>query len=155
MKKFKIKLSTLTTFVFAIILGATLFWVSQQVQILERDARILNEKITSEQEGMRALLAEWDYLNRPDRIEALAIKYLDKMDAVVPDNLLRDARSVPEPQILQHEDEIPVLVSTGEDKEDNKSNITAIPDARPIKEKEGSKSIDFNDVLKNVTGDDE
>ena len=140
---------------FAIVLGASLFWVSQQVQILERDSRILNEKITSEQEGMRALSAEWDYLNRPDRIEALASKYLDKMDAVVPDNLLRDARSVPEPQILQNEDEMPVLVSTGAEKEKVGAAINASPAARPIKDKEESKSTDFNEVIKDATGEDE
>jgi len=77
------------------------------------------------------------------------------MNAVVPDNLLRDARSVPEPQILQNEDEMPVLVSTGEDKEENKTRINATPDARPIKDKEESKSNDFNDDLTNNTGDDE
>ena len=155
MKKFKIKLSTLFTFGLAIILGSSLFWVSQQVQILERDKRILSGKISSEQEGMRVLSAEWDYLNRPDRIEALATKYLDKMDSVVPDNLLRDARAVPEPQILQKEDEIPILVSTGEDKKDDRKTVNAAPDARPIKDKEESKSIDFNDVLKNATEGDE
>ncbi len=155
MRKFKIKLSTLIPFICAIALGASLFWISQQVQMLERETRILNEQIVSEQEGMRVLSAEWDYLNRPDRIEALATKYLDKMDSVVPDNLLRDARAVPEPQILQNEDETPVLVSTGEDKKDDKSNINAAPDARPIKDKEDSKTTDFNEVLKNATGDDE
>jgi hypothetical protein len=155
MKRFKIKLSALFTFALAISLGAALFWVSQQVQMLERDTRILNEKIASEHEGMRVLSAEWDYLNRPDRIEALATKYLDKMDAVVPDNLLRDARAVPEPQILQNEDETPVLVSTNPDKSEDETHIDATPDARPIKDREESKSIDFNDVLKKATGDDE
>ena len=155
MKKFKIKLSTLLTFGMAIILGASLFWVSQQVQILERDKRILQSKINSEQEGIRVLSAEWDYLNRPDRIEALATKYLDKMDQIAPDNLLRDARAVPEPQILKHEDEMPVLVSTGEDKKANQKNVNATPDARPIKDKQDSKSLDFDDVLKNATEVDE
>lgn len=155
MKRFKIKLSTLIPFAFAIILGATLFWVSQQVQMLERESRILNEQISSEQEGMRVLSAEWDYLNRPDRIEALAVKYLDKMDSVVPDNLLRDARAVPEPQILPNEDETPVLVSTGEEKSDNKSRINAAPDARPIKDKDAYKALNFDDVLKDATGDDQ
>lgn len=156
MKRFKIKISTLLIFGLAIILGSSLFWVSQQVQLLERDKRILTEKIISEEEGMRVLSAEWDYLNRPDRIESLATKYLDKMNSVVPDNLLRDARAVPEPQILQSEDEIPILVSTGE--EENKSEppkINAAPDARPIKDKTESKSMDFDSVLKNATGDDE
>lgn len=156
MKRFKIKISTLLVFGLAIILGSSLFWVSQQVQMLERDKRILTEKIISEEEGMRVLSAEWDYLNRPDRIEALATKYLDKMNSVVPDNLLRDARAVPEPQILQSEDETPILVSTGEEENKNEPpKINAAPDSRPIKDKEESKSLDFDSVLKNATGDDE
>lgn len=160
MKRFKIKLSTIATFVLATILGASLFWVSQQVQLLEKEQRGFSEKIASEQEGMRVLNAEWDYLNRPDRIEALAAKYLDDMKSVVPDDLLRNANAVPEPQIMQGEDETPVMVSTGEDKKGAPKGINTAPDSRPIQDKEDSKSTDFDGVLKNTlesdaSGDDE
>ncbi len=155
MKRFKIKISTLLTFCFAILLGASLFWVSQQVQTLEHDQRALQSQIASEQEGMRVLYAEWDYLNRPDRIESLAAKYLDKMQPVIPDNLLVNARAVPEPQILQSEDETPVLVSVGDEKDNSQKSVPAEPAARPIKDKEESKSTDFDDVLQKTTGDDE
>jgi len=53
MKRFKVRLSTLATFVLATAFGAALFWVSQQVQTLEREQRQLNSEIASEQEGMR------------------------------------------------------------------------------------------------------
>lgn len=157
MRRFRIKLSTIATFVLATALGATLFWVSQQVQLLERDQRGYASQIASEQEGMRVLNAEWDYLNRPDRIEALAAKYLDQMQPVIPDNLLRNANAVPEPQILQGEDETPVMVSTGEDKAVAATTkpVNAVPDSRPIHDKEDSKSTDFDGVLKNTLGDDE
>ena len=155
MKRFKVKLSTIATFVLATILGATLFWVSQQVQLLERDQRNYASQIASEQEGMRVLNAEWDYLNRPDRIETLAAKYLDQMQPVVPDNLLRNANSVPEPQILQSEDEAPVMVSTGNDKPEKTKPINTAPDSRPIHDREDSKSTDFDGVLKNTLEDDQ
>jgi len=158
MKRFKIKLSTLATFILATALGAALFWVSQQVQMLEHEQRGYNEQIASEQEGMRVLNAEWDYLNRPDRIEALAAKYLDKMQPVIPDNLLRNANAVPEPQVMQGEDETPVMVSTGDgktEKSDKPQSVNAAPDSRPIHDKEDSKSTDFDGVLKSTAGDDE
>lgn len=155
MRRFKVKLSTIATFVLATALGAALFWVSQQVQMLEREQRGINEQIASEQEGMRVLNAEWDYLNRPDRIEALAAKYLDQMQPVVPDNLLRNANSVPEPQILPNEDEAPVMVSTGDDKPEKTKTVNATPDSRPIHDREDSKSTDFDGVLKSTAGDDE
>jgi len=94
-------------------------------------------------------------LNRPDRIEALAAKYLNQMQPVMPDNLLRSASAVPEPQIMQGEDETPVLVSTGTDKKADEKNVDAAPDARPIRDHEDSKTSDFDGVLKNTTGDEE
>lgn len=155
MSRIKIKLSTVASFCMATLLGASLFWVSQQVQALEREQRIYQSQISSENEGMRVLNAEWDYLNRPDRIEALAAKYLDQMQPVVPDNLLRDASAVPEPQMMQGEDESPVLVSSGEDKKDAKKPVDASPDARPIRDSEDSKSSDFDGVFKGTQGADE
>ncbi len=155
MKRFKVKLSSLLTFVLATILGASLFWVSQQVQQLEREQRGLNEEILSENEGVRVLNAEWDYLNRPDRIEALAAKYLNTMSPVIPTDLLVDARAVPEPQMMQGEDDVPVLVSTSDDKETQKDKISAEPSARPIRDVEDLKSTDFDGVLGNTTGDSE
>lgn len=155
MRRFKIKLSTIATFALATALGAALFWVSQQVQLLERDQRGINEQIASEKEGMRVLNAEWDYLNRPDRIETLAAKYLDKMQPVVPDNLLRNANAVPEPQMMQGEDETPVMVSTGDDKPEPTKKVNTTPDSRPIHDREDSKSTDFDGVLKGTAGDDE
>ena len=158
MRRFKIKLSTVATFFLATVLGASLFWVSQQVQLLERDQRVYSSQIASEEEGMRVLNAEWDYLNRPDRIEALATKYLDQMQPVIPDNLLRNANSVPEPQIMQSEDEMPVMVSTEHEKSEKAGKSKAVnttPDARPIQDKEDSKSSDFDGVLKGTLGSDE
>lgn len=154
MRRFKIKLSSLLTFVLATILGASLFWVSQQVQQLEREQREMVEQIASEDEGLRVLYAEWDYLNRPDRIEALAARYLNNMTPVTPDNLLVDARAVPEPQMMQDEDGSPVLVSTADIKE-APARMSAEPSARPIRDLEDSKASDFDGVLKNTTGDDE
>ncbi|MBL8640813.1 MAG: hypothetical protein JNL76_01710 [Alphaproteobacteria bacterium] len=155
MRRFKLKLSTLGVFFLATILGGLLFWVSQQVQMLEREQRGIAEQISSEEEGMRVLNAEWDYLNRPDRIESLAAKYLNQMQPVAPDNLLRDANAIPEPQMMQSEDDVPVMVSTGDHSVQKETKVNGVPDARPIDDKEDSKSSDFDGVLKSAAGDDE
>lgn len=160
MKRFKIKLSSFLSFALATVLGSSLFWVSQQVQQLEREQRELVEQIGSENEGIRVLSAEWDYLNRPDRIEALAAKYLKTMTPVTPDNLLVNARAVPEPQVLQGEDDSPVLVSTGDVKEKKEGDrsvpaVSAAPEPRPIRDSNDLKLTDFGTVLKNTTGEDE
>lgn len=157
MTRIRIKFSTLLTFAVATILGAALFWVSQQVQQLEREQREMSSQIASEKEGMRVLTAEWDYLNRPDRIEALAARYLDKMAPVTPHDLLVNANAVPEPQVMQGEDETPVLVSTGDaghtqGKKD--ASVSAAPEAKPIRDAEDSKTTDFDGVLK-ATGEDD
>ena len=151
MKRFKIKLSTLLSFALAIALGTALFSVSQQVQILERERRGLLEQIESKQEAMRVLNAEWDYLNRPDRIEELALRYLDKMQSVVPDNLIKNANAVPEPQILKMEDEIPILVSTDYELKKTEKKLSAQPDPRSIQDKQDLDLYDFNRVLKKTT----
>lgn len=157
MKRIRIKLSSLLTFMLATVLGVGLFWVSQQVQQLERAQRELGGEIASEREGLRVLDAEWDYLNRPDRIEALASRYLRNMSTVTPDNLLVDARAVPEPQIMQEEDNSPVLVSTVDTKENNKvqKGRVAGPDALPITDKANPEAVDFDGVLKDTAEGDQ
>lgn len=156
MKRFRIKLSTLAAFLLATISGASLFWVSQQVQQLESEQRQLKEQIASEKEGLRVLDAEWDYLNRPERIEALAARYLNTMTPVSPENLLVDAKAVPEPQIMQEEDAAPVLVSTTDASTEPAAErkVSAQPEAKPLRDADDSRITDFNGVLKNTMGDD-
>lgn len=54
-----------------------LFSTSQKVQQAEDRLVALNADLARERQSMRVLHAEWDYLNRPDRLEALARQYLD------------------------------------------------------------------------------
>ncbi|HPQ50898.1 MAG TPA: hypothetical protein PKZ89_04430, partial [Alphaproteobacteria bacterium] len=101
MRKIVIRLSTVFVLMLAILSGASLFWVSQQVQQLEREQRVMHQQVSSEQEGIRVLSAEWDYLNRPERLEYLSSRYLKTMELVEPENLLNDANLVPEKQALK------------------------------------------------------
>jgi cell division protein FtsL len=63
--------------VLAALVGFALFHLKYQVQALEDQLAKLNRSIVHEQEQIHVLRAEWTYLDRPERIEQLAQKYLD------------------------------------------------------------------------------
>jgi hypothetical protein len=56
---------------------ALVFQVSNDVQSLERQLKLVKRDILREQESLHVLRAEWSYLNRPDRLAAMADSYLD------------------------------------------------------------------------------
>ena len=70
-----IRLSGLFFLVLAVALGAVLFWTSQSVQRLDVSLYQANQNVNDEKENIRLLSAEWEYLNRPERLEMLAEKY--------------------------------------------------------------------------------
>ena len=70
MKVFRV--STLVAFSLAVASGAGLFVISQRVQRAEHHLAALEKDKAGEEDSIRVLRAEWDYLNRPDRLEALA-----------------------------------------------------------------------------------
>lgn len=66
----------LLSFVLAAVAGTALFYTSQNVRRAEFDLVQVQKDILREQETMRVLRAEWDYLTRPRRLESLAKQYL-------------------------------------------------------------------------------
>ncbi len=94
----KVRLSVLFAVILAALSGAALFWTSQSVQQAEDDLRRAEREVVREQESLRVLRAEWDYLNSPERLEELALDYLD----MVPPGggeVLPDAALLPEPMV--------------------------------------------------------
>jgi len=71
-----IKLANLVLCSIVIWTAFLLFWTSQSVQKVESELKRLKEVSYNESEMVRVLSSEWDYLNRPERIEKLAQKYL-------------------------------------------------------------------------------
>ena len=77
-------------------LGALLFRTSQSVQGAEDRLADQTLSVRQERESIRVLDAEWDYLNRPQRLEELADKYL-KVAPAGAVNFVDSAGSIPEP----------------------------------------------------------
>lgn len=67
--------------------AGALFNVSYQVEDLLRQKSRLTRAIASEHESIRVLQAEWAFLNRPERIEALARKHLAMQPALAEQTL--------------------------------------------------------------------
>lgn len=72
----RLRISVVISIIAAIAIGTALFRISQRVQSAESDLHQLTEAVTRERQTIRVLKAEWDYLNRPDRLENLARTHL-------------------------------------------------------------------------------
>lgn len=95
------RLSGLLLIGFAVFVGSLLFETSQSVQRAEQDLANIERALKEEGESHRVLTAEWDYLNRPERLERLTQKNLD-IDKAEGDNkagFMRSNDSIPEPRI--------------------------------------------------------
>ncbi len=69
-----------TTFMWlalAVVASAVLFHTSQKVSDGRQHLANLQQNITTEEESIRVLQAEWSYLNQPERLEKLARQYLE------------------------------------------------------------------------------
>lgn len=94
-----IKLRTFIIFALAALSGAALLHTSQRVQQAEETLAVLRVDAQREQETMRMLRAEWEYLNRPERLERLATEFLDLVPPApdrMPENLIDEVSTLPE-----------------------------------------------------------
>ncbi len=94
------RLSGLLLIGFAVFIGSLLFKTSQSVQRAEQDLATVEQALKQEHESYRILTAEWDYLNRPERLERLTLQNLD-IDAVEADKVefIKPSDSIPEPRM--------------------------------------------------------
>jgi cell division protein FtsL len=67
---------TIIGLVLTILIGTGTYWVSHQVERLEKRYADIQSDILAEQESIHVLQAEWSYLNNPERIERLSKQYL-------------------------------------------------------------------------------
>ncbi len=93
------RISNFLSLLAAMMFGFILFWTSQAVQIKEEKLSQIKKDIMHEQESLRVLGAEWDYLNRPQRLEKLATEQLG-MELPSTKEVVRHAGEIPEPIIV-------------------------------------------------------
>lgn len=77
------RLSNLCSLGFASLLAVLLYWTSQSVQQAEDVLAQKQQAVASEDESLKVLSTEWDYLTRPQRLEELA---RDRLKMVPPDS---------------------------------------------------------------------
>lgn len=94
MKIFRI--SNLLSLMLATFFGVLLFWTSQSVQTKENELAKAKKELTHEEETLRVLSVEWDYLNRPQRLEKLAIEQLG-MEPAGGKEVIKTVNDIPEP----------------------------------------------------------
>lgn len=105
MKLFRI--STILTLLIAAVFGVLLFWTSQDVQKKERELAKTKAELAQERETVRVLSVEWDYLNRPQRLEELA-KELG-MQLPVAGEVVSGMDQIPEPVQPAADDIAPLM----------------------------------------------
>ena len=76
------KIMTGFWFLMTVLIGVGTYWVSHEVERLERRYAAIQSDILDEQESIHVFQAEWSYLNQPARLEALSTRLLG-MDAPV------------------------------------------------------------------------
>lgn len=96
------KIFRISNFLFlglAVTFGVLLFWTSQAVQKKEDMLKEARQQLMQEQETVRVLGVEWDYLNRPQRLEELAAGQLG-MALPSAGEVVRSVSEIPEPIIV-------------------------------------------------------
>ena len=96
------RISNILSFIVATVCGFLLFWTSQAVQHKEEQLSEIRQKLSQEVDTTRVLSLEWDYLNRPQRLEKLAIEQLG-MELPDGKGVVKTVSDIPEPSIVPNE----------------------------------------------------
>ena len=99
-----LKPRTFVIFALAGLAGAVLLHTSQNVQQAEERLEALELSKYREEEKIRMLKAEWETLNRPERLERLADEFLDLVPPA-PEQISGDTEVLPDPTPIEYERE--------------------------------------------------
>ena len=96
------RISNILSLLLATFFGVLLFWTSQKVQTKEDEFSAVKKELAHEQETVRVLSVEWDYLNRPQRLEKLAAEQLG-MEPAGGKEMVKTVSDIPEPLPFEEE----------------------------------------------------
>ena len=89
-----ISMPTLLALVLSAASGFMLFSTAQKVQQADSELQRMKSTVMQEEQTIRVLRAEWDYLNRPDRLEALVKNNLELSPATA-ESVRRNTSELP------------------------------------------------------------
>lgn len=159
-----VSLKTFVIFALAALAGAALLHTSQRVQEAEEELLTLNVEIAKEQQSIKILSAEWEYLNRPERLENLASEFLDLLAPApdrMPSNMIEKAAVLPDAPkaVLPEADEAELLPASfenaGAPKSKTKPIARPVPpqkQAAPKPDVQQQKPKEFDSLLKEIGG---
>ncbi len=155
-----LKPRTFIIFALAGLSGTVLLHTSQNVQQAEERLETLELSLYREQEKTRMLRAEWETLNRPDRLERLANEFLDLVPPS-PDQMTIDDEVLPDslPAEYQVEESYepvlqPVMFEAAQQSTPKPSHKPIIKPRAPSKPKaKPQKEKAFGDLLNELGGD--
>lgn len=145
----KIRISTILALGMAVGAGFVLFQTSQNVQQAEMRLRNIQTAMTKEKDAMRVLETEWEYLNRPDRLEELAKQYL-KMEAQAPSALVGNSGELLKPPVQPETD----IVAPSENIQDAVVKPDDAPEPElpmPVPSTNDVNPRNFNDLMNDLT----
>ncbi len=84
------RLLTVVSSILALTLALALYLMENQVQQLERRLAALDAELLADRQAIQVLEAEWSYLNRPERLQALAAQHVEAiaLAPVSPDQIV-------------------------------------------------------------------
>ena len=77
------RISTFVWMVVIVIAAFMLYKVKYEVQTLKNQVAETSRQLEQEKQALHVVAAEWAYLNRPERLQKLAVKYLAASDVTV------------------------------------------------------------------------
>jgi hypothetical protein len=80
-----------------------LYRVKYEVQNVRAQIASVTQELHREKEALHVVAAEWAYLNRPDRLQALSRKYLGSSEVTV--QQVADLQIIPFPKAIMVSDE--------------------------------------------------
>ncbi|MCB1556824.1 MAG: hypothetical protein KDJ15_05870 [Alphaproteobacteria bacterium] len=124
----------------AVLSGVALFWTSQAVRQDEVRLRALYYAALRETQSIRVLQAEWDYLNRPARLETLAWESL-AMSAPTAGYVAAGVAALPDPFVPMLPTRKPAFVYVA------KQASAVVPVSAPTAAETIAPERDFQDLL--------